>query len=208
MDNAVALVRTYLHVNGYFTVMEYPVIESLNGGTYRCATDLDVLAFRFPGAGMIALRHHRPVHRDHRFGFVDPQLGVRGNQANMVIGEIKEGRAELNTSARNPVVLRTALARFGGCSPEHIPPVVEQLLRYGEASTHCQHAVRPFCFGSEPPAERSHFRVILPGHVVDFLSGYIRKHWAILLSAQSKDPGPGFPMMPEKAQRRPGTAGK
>jgi hypothetical protein len=25
MDNAVALVQAYLHVNGYFTVAEYPV---------------------------------------------------------------------------------------------------------------------------------------------------------------------------------------
>lgn len=29
MDNAVALVQAYLHVNGYFTVAEYPVLEVL-----------------------------------------------------------------------------------------------------------------------------------------------------------------------------------
>ena len=27
MDNAVALVQAYLRVNGYFTVVEYPVLE-------------------------------------------------------------------------------------------------------------------------------------------------------------------------------------
>lgn len=28
MDTAVALVQAYLHVNGYFTVTEYPVLEA------------------------------------------------------------------------------------------------------------------------------------------------------------------------------------
>jgi hypothetical protein len=34
MDNAVALVRAHLHVNGYFTVCEYPVLEAARR-TYR-----------------------------------------------------------------------------------------------------------------------------------------------------------------------------
>lgn len=28
MDTAVALVQAYLHVNGYFTVVEFPVLET------------------------------------------------------------------------------------------------------------------------------------------------------------------------------------
>lgn len=43
MDNAVSLVRAYLHVNGYFTVCEYPVLEAARR-SYRAVTDLDVLA--------------------------------------------------------------------------------------------------------------------------------------------------------------------
>jgi hypothetical protein len=54
MDNAVALVQAYLNVNGYFTVTEYPVVEAIKYAGYRTATDLDVLAFRFPGAGRLA----------------------------------------------------------------------------------------------------------------------------------------------------------
>jgi uncharacterized membrane protein YedE/YeeE len=52
MDTAVALVEAYLNVNGYFTVAEYPVLEASRHGGVRAATDLDVLAFRFPGAGI------------------------------------------------------------------------------------------------------------------------------------------------------------
>ena len=53
MDHAVALVRTYLQLNGYLTVTEYPVLEAARHGGHRTLTDLDVLAFRFPGAGRL-----------------------------------------------------------------------------------------------------------------------------------------------------------
>lgn len=51
MDHAVALVEACLQINGYFTVSEYPVIEARGLHQYQVATDLDILAFRFPGAG-------------------------------------------------------------------------------------------------------------------------------------------------------------
>ena len=67
MDNAVALVQAYLRLNGYFTVTEYPVIATRRDGTYRTATDLDVLAFRFPkqvdssqGVVLVAMRTSLP----------------------------------------------------------------------------------------------------------------------------------------------------
>ena len=53
MDHAVALVEAYLQINGYFTVAEYPVIASFGKQHYGVATDLDILAFRFPGAGRL-----------------------------------------------------------------------------------------------------------------------------------------------------------
>ena len=31
MDSAVALVQTYLRINGYFTVSEYPIVELRRG---------------------------------------------------------------------------------------------------------------------------------------------------------------------------------
>lgn len=50
MDNAVALVQAYLRVNGYFTVSGFPVLEAGAPAGTRTRTDLDILAFRFPGA--------------------------------------------------------------------------------------------------------------------------------------------------------------
>ena len=39
MDTAVALVQSYLYMNGYFTVTEYPVLELMADGEYRTVTD-------------------------------------------------------------------------------------------------------------------------------------------------------------------------
>lgn len=64
MDTAVALVQAYLHVNGYFTIAEYPVLEALRADQVRTVTDLDILAYRFPGAGHdLVGGGHRPQER-------------------------------------------------------------------------------------------------------------------------------------------------
>lgn len=57
MDTAVALVQAYLHVNGYFTVTEYPVVEVV-GPNSRSRTDLDILGFRFVSGARASAHHH------------------------------------------------------------------------------------------------------------------------------------------------------
>ena len=46
-DAATQLVRAYLHVNGYFTATEYPLVEAGRGQAPRSVTDIDLLAIRF-----------------------------------------------------------------------------------------------------------------------------------------------------------------
>ena len=137
MDHAVALVQAYLRVNGYFTVSEFPVIVAAAAGGYRTATDLDILAFRFPGAGGMSPQENVP-------GAItpDPALGVRGDHPDMLIGEVKEGRAELNAAATDPAVLRTVLIRFGCCAPEAVDDIVETLRHRGRAPIPVGHEVR------------------------------------------------------------------
>lgn len=68
MDNAVALVQAYLRVNEYFSVTASPVVEAMKSGEFRTATDLDLLAFRFPGAGRaLAASRGRPGSDAHTF---------------------------------------------------------------------------------------------------------------------------------------------
>jgi hypothetical protein len=123
------------------------------------------------------------------------------DRTDMLVGEVKEGRAELNRAARDPVVLQTVLTRFGCCSPKQAPELVREILRKGHALTHSGHGVRLIAFGSTTPAASGppHTAISL-GHVTNFLQVYIQQHWDILHNADFKDPAFGFLVMLEKAR--------
>lgn len=209
MDNAVALVRAYLNVNGYFTVAEYPVLEALRHGGYQTATDIDILAFRFPGAGLIVSEKRRRGGSGKPQDFLMPDfaaLGAPGDQPDMIIGEVKEGRARMNPAMRDRGVLAATLRRFGCCPPERIEQTVVDLLREGVAESHCGHRIRMMAFGSLLDASatkaESLFQTISMGHVVRFLQDYLNRHWDVLSRTQFKDEAFGFLLTLEKALRR------
>jgi len=204
MDNAVALVRAYLHVNGYFTVTEYPVLEALRTGGYRIATDIDILALRLPHAGGLvpARLGRRTVDRDFS---VDPALQSSLDQSDLIVGEVKEGSAELNQGARHPHVLSAVLSRFACCTPADTKAVVDGLLQNGEATTDAGLRVRLMAFGATvgPQPATGYTRLSL-GHIVWFLEQHLNRHWDVLRVAQIKDPVFGFLMTLEKARRGAG----
>lgn len=202
MDNAVALVQTYLRVNGYLTVTEYPVVEALPAGGYQAATDLDVLGFRFGHSCTL----RAPIGSDGADAAcemeTDPALDVRAGTPDMIVGEVKEGRAVLNRAASDPGVLAAALTRFGCCEPAVAVELAHRLVREGHARTPAGHRVRLVAFGSLPPeAPSRRFQVILLGSVLDYLRGYVRRHWPRLQASESKDPGLSFLLTLEKAER-------
>lgn len=203
MDNAVALVRAYLNINGYFTVAEYPVLEALRHGGFRAATDIDILAFRFPKAKIVVSNPRRRNRQEIQdFLAPDPMLGVPTEQPDMLIGEVKEGRAVMNPAMRDAAVLSAVLARFGCCTPEHIPHVVENLLDKGDAGSHCGHRIRMVAFGSTlTDAGEGKYKTISMKHVVRFLNDYLNQYWDVLNHIQFKDPAFGFLLMLEKALR-------
>lgn len=88
MDNAVALVRAYLQLNGYFTITEYPVVRKLESGGFRTLTEIDVAALHLPSG--------EPDFEP------DPALQVPRDKADLIIGEVKEGRAVINEAATDP----------------------------------------------------------------------------------------------------------
>lgn len=84
----------------------------------------------------------RTGRRDEEHSRVDPALGVAAEQPDMLAGEVKEGRVELNAAATDPEVLRVALVRFG-CRPrEDAPALVARLLRDGNAPLPNGHRLR------------------------------------------------------------------
>ena len=199
MDIAVALVQAYLNVNGYFTVVEYPVLEASRRGPARAVTDLDVLAFRFVGAGheVVHGRGHSPLG-GHRFE-PDPALGCPADRPDMIVGEVKEGAARFNPATRDPTVLQIALARFGCCPADAAEDLVARLLSRGRVDAPAGHAIRMVAFGTVPDASAGgHWTTVPMNHVVDFLRRYLRDHWEILRHTQVKDPTLGLLALLEK----------
>lgn len=207
MDHAVSLVQAYLQLNGYFTSAEYPIIASAGKNGVRTITDIDVLAFRFPSG----FPTPQPVRKRAPQGGLnvselDPGLGVPSDSIDMIIGEVKEGRVGINIGVRDPEVLSVVVSRLGD-SNDDIGRVVHHLLKSGTATSPAGVVVRLIAFGSFPPGSAvPPCRIISLGHVLDYLQGYVQRHWQVLRHLQFKDPAFGFLMTLEKARR--GGAGR
>ena len=204
MDHAVALVEAYLQLNGYFTSAEYPILARAGRKGAKMITDIDILAFRFPSGLPTATA--RRVPRGLDTSELDPDLGVRPETIDMVIGEVKEGRVGINTGIRDRKVLRAVISRLGDAFGKE-DRIIDDLLDSGAAMLESGYVVRLIAFGAFPPGEEvPPCRIISLGHVLEYLQGYVRRHWNVLRHLQFKDPAFGFLMTLEKARR--GGAGR
>lgn len=192
MNAGVALVQSYLQLNGFLTVAEQPVIRGLRGGQYSQLTDLDIVGVRFPGAAIVVPRG-RPGPQDDLRLKTDPALGLASEAVEVVIGEVKEGKARLNDSARSHDVLYAALVRVG-CVPEHrLEGVVAELQSRGEARTEgdgrwppCR--IRLFAFGEGQAGRRAGFEVMPLRAVAAFVNGVLERYHDVLHPADLADP--------------------
>ncbi len=197
MDTAVALVRSYLQINGFFTVTEYPILESI-GLTTRNVTDVDVLALRFPGAGGFGSESPTGGLRIEP----DPELDLSDGQIEFIIGEVKEGAAELNKAARDPAVVAAALCRFGAMRTEVEDELVRELIETGVAFHPAGIRLRQMVFATKPPAQRRYsYRWMDIGHIAEWMTAQVRQHWDQIKTVQSKDPALSFLLLFEKARR-------
>ena len=198
MDIAVSLVKTYLQMNGFFTIAEYPILEAVGQGAHRTVTDVDILGISFPGAGSFA---DDAATRGIQVT-PDPALDLTESHIEVIIGEVKEGAAVLNPSATDPDVLLAVLRRLGQMDPELAAGVVEDLRADGEAFHPAGIRVRLMVFASKPPDQRRpSFRWMSLAVVGRWLAEQIREHWDSMKSVQSKDPALGFLILFEKAIR-------
>jgi len=192
MDNAVTLVQAYLRLNGYFTITEFPIVESIKHGGHRTATDIDVLAVRFPGAGRLVPQSGSKSKHDRLITDVDTALGISLNDADMIICEVKKGKAQINHGGREPDVLRSALVRFGCCHEERVGGMVDELINHGHAKTVNGHNIRLVAFGTIMPDLDPGYQTISLGHVIDYIKGYLVENWEVFRVAEFKDPAMGF----------------
>ncbi len=108
MDPAVALVQAYLHLSGYLTVTEFPIVGAGSSGS-EMVTDVDVIALRFPLAQPLGAG---PEHEARP----DPGLRVGDDAMDLLICEVKEGKARVNPNLKRADTLRATLERLGCCA--------------------------------------------------------------------------------------------
>lgn len=192
MNTCVALVGAYLRFNGYVTVPEQPVLIG-QGKPYRyhTATDIDILAVRFPNAAVVVPREYGTVEDDLHLG-IDPTLELHDDTVDVLIGEVKSGRPRLNEGMREPDVLYATLRRVDPGFDESLRATIEVLIRHGEA--HAKSAgkkwrFRLVAFGEGQPApEGGPYTVVQMRHVAAFLMQTMREHHQVWKDAQFGDP--------------------
>jgi hypothetical protein len=185
MDNAVALVRTYLQLNGYFSITEYPVVTRTGDGGYRSLTDVDVMGFHFP-------------YGDPDF-VPDTALQVPHDRPDLIIGEVKEGKAVINESAADPTVLAKVLRRFGWCSSHESMLYARELVNDGIVQSNKGHQIRLAAFGSSIEPGGAYLKVTLKD-VVAFIDRYIDENWEAVKQSGAKDEVFGFMLLLSKAR--------
>ena len=199
MDTAVALVKSYLQANGFFTVTEYPILEVLSEHEARTVTDIDVLGIRFPQSGLHAVGSTRGIDIPP-----DRMLGLTESHIEVIIAEVKEGAAVLNRAARDPQVLAAVLRRFGDMRPEIISDLVDELTRSGIAFHPAGIRFRLMVFASKPPTRPdAPYEWLSLGSISSWLRRQIRENWDLVKTIQSKDPALGMLILFEKADREP-----
>lgn len=198
MDTAVALVGSYLQANGFFTVTEYPILEMITGEATRTVTDIDVMALRFPGAGGTSSTATTGGLRITP----DPALGITDQYIEVIIGEVKEGAAELNKAARDPDVLAAVLRRFGQMRDDVSDRLVAELIESGNAMHPAGIRMRLMVFASKPPNRRIvGYEWLSLGDIAAWLRTQVHENWDRMKAVQSKDPALGFLILFEKASR-------
>lgn len=190
MNTCVALVGAYLRFNGYVTVPEQPVLIG-EGKPYRyhTATDIDILAVRFPNAAVVVPRFGA-VDDDLHFD-IDPLLKLEKDSVDVLIGEVKSGRPRLNDGLRSADVLYATLRRVDPGFDQPLADTIQRLIRNGEAtccSAGKRWRFRLVAFGEGQAApEGGPYTVIQLRHVATFLMQTMREHHVVWKDAQFSD---------------------
>lgn len=183
MNAGVDLVQAYLHLNGYFTITELPVIRRTRRG-YEEVTDLDLLAVRFPWAAF-TVPGGRPGPDDDLSLVLDNALVSKDErEVDVVIAEVKEGKARINDALRHPDALYTAVRRVGCLHEDRVGAVVEGLRQQGRAEAvgpaGAPYRFRIVAFGEGNSGRRPHYEVISLAHVASFVESYLDRYHAVL----------------------------
>jgi hypothetical protein len=193
MDTCVALVSAYFRFNGYVAIPEQPILVG-EGKPYRyhTATDVDLLAVRFPNAAVVVPRNCGEPLPDDLHLDVDPALNLDGESVDVIVGEVKQGRPRLNDGLRDPDVLYACLKRVDPGFDKPLCETIDHLIKKGEARCEAggrNWRLRLFAFGEgEPAFENGPYSVLRLSHAAKFLLTTMRQHHEVWNDAQFADP--------------------
>ena len=191
MDIAVNLVENYLRLTGYLTLSEFEVQRRDKQGRFKTVTDIDVMAMRLPGDIYLGDPHDE---RDGELLLIDdPTLELEPECVDVIIGEVKQGTAELNPGIKDHAVLHSMLRRVEWIYAEPLEDVVNALQRKPVHRSPARGAgkvrTRLVAFGR---AEDSSLNVIPLSHVVTKMLGFFEDHEDAFRPIQFREPAPAF----------------
>lgn len=191
MDIAVGLVESYLRLTGYLTLSEFEVQRRDASGRYKAVTDVDILALRLPGAVYVGDPHTAAdcalVQLD------DPVLGLEPDMIDVVIGEVKQGPAELNSGIKDHAALHSMLRRVEWLYGEDLEQVIERvqadLVHRSPATGGGTVRTRLVAFGR---AEGSSETVVALDHIVATMVTFFEEYEDAFRPIQFRQPAPGL----------------
>lgn len=189
MDIAVNLVENYLRLTGYLTVSEFEVQKRAADGQFKTITDVDIMGIRMPGEIFLG-----DPHDDCGLLLIDdPVLGLEPDAIDVIIGEVKQGHAELNPGIRDHVVLHSMLRRVGWAYEEPLENVVEGLqrgsLHYSPGRSDGRVRTRLVAFGR---SDINDMHTISLSHMVGTMLRFFEEHEEAFRPIQFKEPAPAF----------------
>jgi hypothetical protein len=191
MDIAVDLVESYLRLTGYLTVSELEVQRRADDGRYRTVTDIDIMALRLPGAVFIGDPHDS--REAETLEITDPALALEEDMIDVIVGEVKQGEAELNPAIRDHAALHSMLRRIEWLYDEPIHDVItglqQRLVHRSQSRTGGVVRTRIVAFGRNAETSET---VISLSHIVSTMLGVFADHESAYRGAQFRAPAPAF----------------
>ena len=185
-DAASDFVSAYLRVNGYFMLRDLE-LHLRDDAAYRAVTDVDVVAIRHrTPSGPVHYRDTPGVVECLLADEVDPALGVATDRCDLIIGEVKRGKAEFNPALRDPRVLHGVFRRIGDVfGADDIDHVIDELAARGRVLTPGAQ-VRLVAFGHGGSV--AHGMSVSLTHLVDWLSDALARHHGLYEVSRFSDP--------------------
>jgi hypothetical protein len=191
MDIAVNLVENYLRLTGYLTLSEFEVQRRDKRGRFKTVTDIDIMGLRMPGDVYLGNPHRE---EDCEMLLIDdPVLELEPDTIDVIVGEVKQGQAELNPGIKDHGVLHSLLRRvewlYGDDLDDVIRALQQQGTHRGDGKGGARVRTRLVAFGRSP---FSNLNTIALSHMITTLLAFFEEHEEAYRPIQFREPAPAF----------------